>query len=76
MLVEHLLCMSHELTQPLCIAGSHILDGLVHNIVVPLTQCLMEVLFGFCRGKGVGLVQVRQNPDGVLLGTQVGKHPI
>ena len=58
MLVEHLLCMSHQLTQRLCIAGSHILDGLFHDLVVPFTQCLMQVLLGFGRGKGVGLVQV------------------
>ena len=36
----------------------------------------MQVLLSFGSSKGVCLVQVSQNLDGILLGTQVGKDPV
>ena len=75
-LVEHLLSLGHQASQRLGIACSHILDGLVYYLVVPFAQGLVQVLLFLCRGKGVGLVQIRQNPDGILSGTQVGKDPV
>ena len=32
--------------------------------------------FGIAIGEGVGLVQIRQNLDGILLGAQISEHPV
>ena len=36
----------------------------------------MQILFSLVGSKGIGLVQVCQNLDGILRSTEVGKHPV
>lgn len=58
------------------IAGSHVFDGTIDDIQVELSQSFVLGTFGIAIGEGVGLVQIRQNLDGILLGAQISEHPV
>ena len=57
-LVKLFLSLSHQLPQRLCITLCHIANGTFYNLLVPLAQRFMKVLFSLGGGKGVRLVQV------------------
>ncbi len=44
--------------------------------MVPLAQSLVQIFLGLVGSKRISLVQVRQYPDGILLGAKVGKDPV
>ena len=52
------------------------MDGTIDDVEVLLSEGLMLRTLGIGRGEGIGLVQVGEDPDGVLLGTEVGKDPV
>ena len=74
--VEECLGLGHQTSQRLGIALGHKADGAVDNLKVFLTQRLVLLPLGLGGGEGIGLVQVGQYLDSILLGTEVGKYPV
>ena len=74
--VEECLGLGHQTSQRLGITFGHKADGAVDNLKVFLTQCLVLLPLGLGGGEGIGLVQVGQYLDSILLGTKVGKDPV
>ena len=74
--VEEGLGLGHQPAQGLHLAFCHVADGTVYDVEVLLAEGLVLSTVGIGRGKRVGLVQVGEDLDSVLLGTEVGKDPI
>ena len=66
----------HQFSKTFYIAAGHIFNSSVHNVYIVFAQCFVLCSFGIAVREWVCFVQVRQNLDGILLGTQVSKHPV
>ena len=76
LLIEERFRLCHQPSQRLCIPLRHILDGTMDDIEVLLSESLVLSTVCIGRREGIGLVQVGEDLDGVLLGTEIGKDPI